>query len=348
MFKCIRQLQAMRSDTPGTIYPGLNAAKGILVILVIFTHALPNSMLLYFFYIFHMPVFLSVSGYLLKSSVFNNGLRNYLKRSSHRSLIPWVIASLVYLPFSLQGRSLSQLTITDLLYPFYHLWYVPAYFLGATLCYAVTQFKILVKPVLLITASITGIWYILFRDSHLPVTAQPLYWLGEKRCYAYLFFFFLGFALRNQYIKIFPHPVFLLSVMIVVFAMIAELVFNHFPDFAIAIPYLLFNTSCTLFVLLFVGPQQWFQNKFILFINKQSLGIYLYHPLVLFTIYYIISDPGKQHISNLEGFSVGIITLITTALLVYLVKDSRFANRYLFGIIKDEKELEVKEVLAVG
>src|SRR5206468_6139943 len=113
-------------------------AKGTLLILVILTHALPNSMLLYFFYIFHMPVFLSVSGYLLKSSVFRNGFRNHLKRSSQRSLIPWAIASLVYLPFNLQGRSLSRLTITDLLYPFYHLWYVPAYFLVVTLCYAVT------------------------------------------------------------------------------------------------------------------------------------------------------------------------------------------------------------------
>src|SRR5206468_4548429 len=126
---------------------------------------------------------------------------------------------------------------------------------------------------------ITVIWYIFFRDSHLPVMAQPLYWLGEKRFYAYLFFFFLGFALRNQYIRIFPHPLFLLSAIAIVFATIMILVFDHFPDFAIAIPYLLFNTGCVLFVLLYVGPQQWFQNKFILFINKQSLGIYLYHPL---------------------------------------------------------------------
>jgi len=348
MFKFIQRLHAMCNTTPGTIYPGLNAAKGILVILVILTHALPNSMLLYFFYIFHMPLFLSVSGYLLKRSVFNNGFRNLLKRSSQRSLIPWAIASLVYLPFSLQGRSITQLTIMNLLYPFYHLWYVPAYFIGVMLCYAVAQLRIPVKLVLLITASFTVIWYIFFRDSHLPVTEQPLYWLGEKRFYAYLFFFFLGFALRNEYIRIFPNPFFLLSAIAIVFVTIVVFVFNHLPDFAIAILYLLFNAGCVLFVLLYVGPQQWLQHKFILFINKQSLGIYLYHPLILFTIYHLIGDPEKQHISNLEGFGVGVVTVIITALLVYLVKEWRFANRYFFGILKDEKDLVVKGVLVAA
>jgi fucose 4-O-acetylase-like acetyltransferase len=344
MFKCIRQLQTMCDITPGRIYPGLNALKGILVILVIFTHALPGSMLLYFFYMFHMPAFLSVSGYLLKRSAFENGLRKYFKRAAQRLLIPWAIASIIYLPFSLQGRSLSRLTMTDLLYPFFHLWYVPAYFIGVMLCYAVAQLRIPVRLVLFITASFTLVWYILFRDSHLPVTEQPLYWLGEKRFYAYLFFFFLGFALRNQYVKTFPHPIFLLSVITVVFAAIVYCIFKNLSDLVIAIPYLIFNIGLILFLLLYVGPQNWFQNKFILLVNRQSLGVYLYHPLVMFAIYRIIGDPQKQHVSNLEGLGVGVITVIVTVSLIWLIKKWDLANRYLFGI-NESKGPEIKETL---
>ncbi|MBG9376704.1 acyltransferase [Panacibacter sp. DH6] len=344
MYKYIKQLYAVQGSGIGKVYPGLNAAKGTLILLVIFTHSLPDGMLLYFNYFFHMPVFLAVSGYLLKASAFKYGLRSYLKRLTQRLFIPWLIASLLYLPFSLRGRSLYELTPTDLLYPFFHLWYVPAYFMGAMLCYVVTRFKIPVKPLVFLTGCITICWYIFYRDNQLPVSEQPLYWFGEKRLYAYLFFFLTGFSLRNELVKFFPHPLFLLATIVIAFTSIVVFVYSHVPDLATVIPYMIFNSSLVLFLLIYAAPQNWFQNKLILLTNKQSLGIYLYHPMIIFIIYRIIGDPEKKHATNLQGFGVGLLTLATILTLVWLIQKWSFTNRYLLGIVKETKEPVLKVV----
>lgn len=342
MRKYLQQLNAVQNTAQAKVYPGLNAAKGTLILLVIFTHSLPDGMLLYFNYFFHMPVFLAISGYLLKQSAFKQGLKKYLERLTHRLLIPWIIASILYLPFSLKGRALSELTITDLIYPFFHLWYVPAYFIGALLCYFVTRLNIPAKMVLLVTAAFTVCWYIFFRDNQLPVAAQPLYWFGEKRFYAYLFFFFLGFSLRNELVKLFPPPLFLLGSIIGSFAVIVGFVYSNMSDFATIIPYMIFNSSLVLFLLIYAAPQNWLQNKLILLTNKQSLGIYLYHPMIIFIIYRIIGDPDKKQVSNLQGFAVGLITLATILSLVWLIQKWDFSNRYLLGIIKEKEAPKLK------
>ena len=142
MSNYIQQLYSAKNIRDSKVYPGLNAAKGILILLVILTHALPDGMILYFLYFFHMPVFLSISGYLLKESAFKDGISKYLGKLIYRLIIPWIMASFLYLYFSLGNRHLSEITLTDFLYPFYHLWYVPAYVLGALLCYFVSNYKI--------------------------------------------------------------------------------------------------------------------------------------------------------------------------------------------------------------
>jgi acyltransferase len=342
MRKYIEQLYNVQVTEAVNIYPGLNAARGILVLLVIFTHSLPGGMLLYFNYFFHMPVFLSVSGYLLKQSVFKKGFRQYLKKLTNRLLIPWFIASVFYLPFSLHGRSLTQLTITDLIYPFFHLWYVPAYFIGSLLCYTITRFGIPAKLVLTVTAAFTVCWYLFYRDNPLPVAEQPLYWLGEKRFYAYLFFFFLGFSLRNGLIKFLPHPLVLLACVFTAFSAIVIFVYGHTPDITTVLPYMIFNSSLVMFLLIYAAPQNWFQNKLVLLTNKQSLGIYLYHPMIIFIIYRFIGDPEKKHVSNLQGLGVGLITLAIILSVVWFIQKWGFANRYLLGIIKKKEAPKLK------
>ena len=181
MSNYIQQLYSAKNIRDSKVYPGLNAAKGILILLVILTHALPDGMILYFLYFFHMPVFLSISGYLLKESAFKDGISKYLGKLIYRLIIPWIMASFLYLYFSLGNRHLSEITLTDFLYPFYHLWYVPAYVLGALLCYFVSNYKIPAIPVLIITALFTVFWYIFFR-----VSSAHRYtffdWLNDGSC----------------------------------------------------------------------------------------------------------------------------------------------------------------------
>lgn len=317
-----------------SVYPGLNAAKGLLVIMVVLTHALPPSRILYFLYLFHMPVFLSISGFLVKTSAFQNGLGPFLNKVLHRMGIPWVIASLLYLPFSLGDRSVTELSITDLLYPFYHLWYVPAYFLGVILCYAVVRTKARVAILLPVLAIITLVWFGEFRINPQPVEQQPLYWMGDKRFYCYQFFFLLGFSLRNGLLRnkvpaILLIIITLLSAVGLVLATLVQLPFGSELLF-----YLSFNVSFVLYVLQHFLYKQWLQYPLLLLFNKQSLGVYLFHPMIIMIIYHLLGDPTKEYISKPIGMLIGVVTLILVMSLIQLTIKTPVLSRYLLGNIK--------------
>ena len=323
-----------QGNTSADSYPGLNAAKGLLIIMVIFTHCLPNSMLLFFNYYFHMPVFMAISGFLLKKSVFKNGLRSYLEKVLHRLVVPWLLACCIYLPFQLGTRSVTDITLTDFLYPYYHLWYIPAYIIAAVLCYGICRFKLRPRSFLLFTALVTAVWYVLFRDKGTPVSDQPFYYLGEKRYYAYTFFFLLGFCLRNNLIQVALSPLLLVASVVTSFALIVVTFYTHQPDTLTVILYLLFNTSLVLLLLLFISRQNWLQYKFLLLVNKQSLGVYLYHPFIIFSIYQLVGHPDRENITNLQGFAVGFVVIAIIMPFIWLVKKWDLSGKIILGIVK--------------
>ena len=310
-------------------YPGINAIKGLLIVMIIITHSLPESMTLYFMYLFHMPVFLGISGFLLKQSAFKNGLWAYLTRITKRLIIPWLIAFAIYLPF--QWDKLFSDPTDVLLYPFYHLWYIPAYILGSLVCYAMHKLKIAPTAMLITTGLFTICWYIYFRDVSTPTERQPLYWLGEKRLYCYLFFYVLGYILRNNLLQIRLTPFAALFITTSSFSLIVLCVFRHVPDYFTALPYLFFNLSLVFFLLMFVAQKPIMQHKFWLYINKHSLGIYFYHPLILMIIYQALKDPNKEHIGTPKGLLIGIATVALCLPLTWMLKKWTFSNRYMLG-----------------
>lgn len=318
-------------------FPGLNAAKGGLIFLVILTHSIPHGMFLYFNYFFHMPVFLAISGFLLKASILKEGIAALFKRLLHRLIIPWILGLIGYLPFSLSGRDISEINLSDFIFPFFHLWYIPAYILGVLLCYAVIKYRISALFILVLTASITCGWFMVFKDNELPATEQPLHHLGDKRLYAYLFFFFIGFSLRNGLLKIKPSVPLLLF--LIVFSLTATVIlfYQDTPQVIMLIPYMVFNSCLALFVLIYVGPNEWFQHKLVLLINKHSLGLYLYHPMIIFLIYHFLGDENREHTNNWQGLAIGLTTLSIALTLILVLQKWSFANRCFLGIVNDQR-----------
>ena len=343
MIKYLSRLKIVEEAYTAKVFPGLNAVKGILIMLVIYTHSLPNGMLLYFNYFFHMPVFLAVSGYLLKRSAFKFGIFHYLQRLFHRLIIPWLIATVCYFPFSFKHRHLADFTLTDIIYPFYHLWYVPAYVIGVLICFTVIKLRIPAIIILILTGAFTIVWYDIYRSTYLAVEQQPLYILGEKRFYSYQVFFFLGFALRNGLIQIKLPALLLVIVATVAFVASVILVYSNASDYTISVPYMFFNLSLVLFLLLYFAPLALFQHPLILLINKQSLGIYLYHPMIIFSIYHWLGDPHKLRSNNFEGFGVGTATLVIVLSGIWMIQQWDLANRLLLGIV--EKAETVKNTV---
>lgn len=336
MRKYLRKIFSVRENQSYSgqeIYPGINGAKGLLILMVVITHCLPPSMALYFLYFFHMPLFMSISGFLLKQSAFKNGLYEYLKRVVKRLVVPWTIAWFVYLPIALKGRSLTSININDVTHPYYHLWYIPGYIMGALVCYCIYKRKIPVWLTLILTAAITVLWYVIYRDKT-NIDKLPLYWLGDKRFYSYVFFFVTGYCARNKLVRFRFSPALLLTGVLASLSVIAFCILTHQNDLTACVPYMVFNFSLALFVLLYVAPQKLLQNKILHYINEQSLGIYLYHPLVIYLILYLLNDEQMQHISNFMGIVVGILTLISVLFLVRLTKKSNIAGKYILGYVK--------------
>ena len=203
MRKHFENLNALQFNAQAKYFPGLSGVKGLLILVVVLTHCLPPSMVLYFMYFFHMPLFMSISGFLLKKSAFQNGYYNYMKRLFHRLIIPWLIASVIFLPFRFSEVPVEPLSFFDIIYPYYHLWYIPSYLIAATICYWVIKLKSPAWPALVITLAISIGWYIVYRYPFLPANWQsifvvkypfgiykqpllpikdlPMYWIGEKR-----------------------------------------------------------------------------------------------------------------------------------------------------------------------
>lgn len=342
MLKYMKQLYLPTDFVSTKFYPGLNGAKGLLILLVVFTHCLPPGMILYFLYFFHMPLFMSISGFLLKSTVFQNGYKTYITRMWRRLILPWLIASIIFIPFKLTESTGAKLQFTDIIYPYYHLWYIPSYLIGATICYCIIRFKIPVWPVILFTAIITIIWYNVYRDKHVPDSVLPLFWLGDKRIFAYLFFFVFGFSLRNKlvYIKLFP--IYILIIEMAAFVLLAFGVFKKISSLYIVWPYMLFNTCLVIYVLMYMAPKNLLQHKLLLLINEQSLGIYLYHPLILTGAYILLNDRLQQHINTLQATGLFVIVMAITMALVWLLKKWSFTNMYVLGNKEKGKILQVK------
>jgi peptidoglycan/LPS O-acetylase OafA/YrhL len=107
--------------------------------------------------------------------------------------------------------------------------------------------------------------------------------------------------------------------------------FNFF-----VIPYLILNISLIFFTIIYTSSQNWTDNTFIHFLNNQSLGIYLYHPMFIFIAYEYLDDPKMNQTDNLTGFIIFGITVLLTSTLVWLLTQFEITNKYVLGNIKKE------------
>ncbi|WP_439505591.1 acyltransferase family protein [Sediminibacterium sp.] len=316
-------------------FPGLDGAKGLLVLMVIMTHCLPKSTFLYFMYFFHMPLFMAISGFLVKVSTFKDGFSGYIKRMWSRLIVPWCIASIIFLPFQLNGKVIADFGFADLIYPYYHLWYIPSLLIGAFLCYSILRWNVSVWILLILSAIFSMYWYIVYRDTQLPLKQLPLYWLGDKRLFSYLFFFILGFSLRNKLINVSLSIQQIILLLSISFSVVVFFVFKHYESTALVWPYIIFNTALVIFVLLFIAPNQWLQNKLLLWVNTNSLGFYLYHPLFQTTIYaYIINDKNQVTTTHSAAIGIFLIVFAITSLLIFTLKKFKITNKLILGNIK--------------
>jgi fucose 4-O-acetylase-like acetyltransferase len=334
MITFFKQFKSIQQAEIGSYSPVLNAIKGLLVIIVIFGHAINITSKFQTVYFFHMPLFLSISGFLVKKSAFDEGIFPYFKKFFNRAIIPWLIAFVVFIPIAFYNKLFATFSVKDILYPYYHLWYIPAYILGVCVCFLVVKYKIPYWLMLIVLGIISCCWFIIYRDS--SPDNLPLFYLGEKRIYGYLTFFFLGFAIRNKEIKWRPNPYLLMVIISLTGLVILAFIAKHMQSNGLLLvtPYLICNIGLGFFTLIYLSSQNWTNNKFIHFVNNQSLGIYLYHPLFIFMAYQALNDPQMNKLNDLYGSIIFVLSTLLSTALIWLLTQFEITNRYVLGNTK--------------
>ena len=120
--------------------------KGIMIFLVLFCHYIEKMYaswqddlftryLYYFVYLFHMPVFIFISGYFSKK----NNSDNYYKKTISNCLIPFLLFNLLYSLMGSRGNVLDSLL--GFTYPQWTLWFLLSLFLWRVIVKPISLFK---------------------------------------------------------------------------------------------------------------------------------------------------------------------------------------------------------------
>lgn len=263
---------------------GPDVLKGLLLVLVVFGHTVPQSVhdsfTKWLIYGVHMPAFLFLSGYLVSvESLHRRTFGQFVRHYWRRMLLPWLVVSLIwgYTYGSFERDDLGH-TLTELvLRPQWHLWYIPVLFAMLTLAWVTVRLDVAAQ--VLGTAAAVGVvvWGTPLGDHVGP---------ADPRYLAYLIWFVLGFAVRNGELTVGPAAARVLAVTGAVGAVVyagAYVVQGQAGAWAAALGFVALNTAGVLLVV----PRllAWFDERFdegglLAFAGRNSLWIYLLHPFV--------------------------------------------------------------------
>ena len=314
---------------PEVYFPGLDAIRGVLILLVVLSHSLAPGILVFVLYSFHMPLFLGISGFLIKRDFIRNAsVKQIVHKYLYRMLVPWFLAFGIYY----FGRLYVGIPVKgweEIIYPYYHLWFVPALLLMILILRLLEICKVSFRVVLPVAAMICLGWYMLYREHPDNPVFPCLYYLGDKRLYGYFGFFYFGYLLRSQAFAI---PLIsgkwlagLAGVCVLLLLLFVYFPVNRIVSF---VPYLVLNSSLIYATVTYFASRSLTKNAFLLFFNQQSLAIYLYHYLV------ILIASAFFPFTGLLTFALFFTTVFATYIAVYFSSSFPFINKYFFGYIR--------------
>jgi fucose 4-O-acetylase-like acetyltransferase len=313
-----------------------DALKGVLIILVIVGHLLlgpiDQSPVRKFIYFFHMPLFVAVTGYFIKSELLMHATPFILKKYFKRLLTPYIIAFLVYNSMTWfnayrTGGLILQTIVDTIMNPYYHLWYIPAVimFVLYTKCLVTmpgkVSFVIGTISAFLITV-LTGIYGDAINEMGWA------HFFGDSRYYYYYYYFLIGYIMSRYGLGQ------RVSINAMNWTLIFFLLFfaNQF-DFLRSFCYVLINSAIIILAISLCEKKRSANNKFLAVIGKVSLPLYLWHvlPIVLFKRIY--TNGGLEYYIY-SGISICMLIIA----LVGFENKSFYLNRFLYGIPFGVKE----------
>ncbi len=307
-------------------YSGIDILKGILVIIVIIGHVLTgslnNNIVRYIIYGCHIPLFLSVSGFLIRKEWIKQvSIKKLYKKYQYRMLTPWLFASIAYIVIT---GTVSFNTLIDIFFrPYFHLWYVLSLFIMIIILWITYKLHTPTWFILLGSSLISLWWLYFFFLGKYPICGpnqpNPLYYLGDMRTYAYFLFFYLG-HIGNKYqnklggMHILPVVAFTGCIYIFNF-------FDKLPAIVVAGSFIVLNISLAQYLLNYVVKLKVKKIRLLQPIGVHSLSIYLWHDMIILTTTHFISKYTDKSIYY-------TITFLSLGLFIYLIisKGQKFGH----------------------
>ncbi|WP_226682395.1 acyltransferase family protein [Sutcliffiella horikoshii] len=261
----------------------LDLLKGILIILVVLGHALEYGIGKYLIYYVHMPLFLCLFGILINKEKMN---LLYLIRRLKRLIIPFFTASIIYFifwsNFDFSIRNFIFIFIT----PSYHLWFLYSVSFHFILIYILSHFKTKVIFTLLPFILIISIAI----QHYIPY----YYYFEAKRSLGWFIFTLIGFILTNFYKEVIKRKIALISLFAFFLLSLLKIYLDfktqdfHFSSFSVfdenvfsSALFIINNIFLIIGFTWFCFEKTTLNLKFINYLGKNSLLIYLYHILFM-------------------------------------------------------------------
>lgn len=303
--------------------------KGILIILVIVGHvvvgSIDKSLVRSLIYFFHMPLFLAVTGYFISTTLLALPIKDIIKKYQNRLIAPFLLAYVVYYILLGHHQPLAA-NIKNMLslYPYYHLWYVPAVLLFIVYLkffYYLYQRRLnVIIYFLAVLCLLTTLYFETYVQWHL--SNHWLYQaLGDKRFYYFFAYFACGFLLSNHKNKLpFYSKYALLGLFVALFVC-------HYTkvDYVAGAAKVIANFALIVWVLYLCQYQKIPTVPLLVKIGEVSLPIYLWHILLLLLLQKLPVGVGIYYLLSLLVFVLFVV------LVIYFEDKNAIINRLFYG-----------------
>lgn len=317
----------------------IDLLKGFLIILVIIGHiacgSLDENLLRNFIYSFHMPLFIGISGYLFNvQKIIDSRPIVIFNEYTRRIIIPWLLAVVVYgiiTNLNQMGGVIDFLMhlLKSIIFPYYHLWYIPSYLLWVLATCALIKSNISVKYIFYLSVIISCSMYIcqtIFKYVGLTNVLNELF---KVRAFTYFAFWGLGLYIRHIQTRIIQKNINFLIFILPILGVIVSI-----ANFYIKSPIInncnifIFNFSLLYLLLVLSIHRKLPHIKLLEWMGVNSLGIYLWHVIPILA--------GKYLLRNSIG-SANYYLLTTTLTICFIIvyKCScrlKFFRVYLYGL----------------
>lgn len=294
----------------------IDFVKGILIILVIVGHMIPGkvngNLIRYCIYSFHMPVFITISGYLLNRTYLStHSLVDVLKRYLPRLMIPWAIGVVVYFFFLNSFR--WNLFLKAFIKPYYHLWYILGFISYIIITWILLKLKFNNAMLLAVTLAIGIVSKLRLYDFDNPIMIRVVNLIRYDFRLYNLFFFILGMYLKQLMDKMEKSKIilpFMGAWTALAWILNLFLFYNMTTEWKQLLYYGLNIPMCVV-VLLLCKKECFPRWKMFEYIGQQSLFFYLWHVIpILLAVKIVGSKQGILYYGLCIVFLVGLYALI--------------------------------------